>query len=552
MKKILLALLCASTLTSCTLPFFPSESVTSENTPSVSEPSITEPSVSNPSVSDDIPTISEGTPSTSTPEPDECSLTVICGSGGDVEGNDSGIYDFYSLISLTAIPFEGYVFEGFFVNDILVEKNLTYTFNIEVSTTVFLKFAAEPTGGYYYQNYSHVLMAEDIPDTNGGTTSEINGLKWNYSSHTYKQNNPKGVQIGSSNRPQTSPFKLTTTLPDGVYITSIFVEVAVASGGLSSFTISFGNSSKASNFSKTDIELFEYSGFEMKANSIEFSFRASQKALYVYSFGFSAKIEDDVELNLSTDSITSADPVVPGKKDIPSTNYNSTTKENYYKDINIASTGNTLLKSLRNLISDMTATSYGNAKYMLQYTDENPENPGFVYGMYDGDNILSTWKAGTTWNREHVWPCAKMALEDAIRPNDSTKNHASDLHNLRAACPTVNGYHNDKYYSENNTEDEMYPNVNGNIAGKHEFVGDFRGDVARIMFYMYTRYSGLELTDNIVNASNTSMGKLSCFIEWHTLDPVDDFEIQRNNRIYEYQGNRNPFIDYPELVENLF
>jgi endonuclease I len=69
---------------------------------------------------------------------------------------------------------------------------------------------------------------------------------------------------------------------------------------------------------------------------------------------------------------------------------------------------------------------------------------------------------------------------------------------------------------------------------------------------MYIRYDGLKLTDNIQNADKTSMGKLSLFLEWHEDDPVDNFEIQRNNRIYAYQGNRNPFIDYPEYVDRIF
>ncbi len=44
------------------------------------------------------------------------------------------------------------------------------------------------------------------------------------------------------------------------------------------------------------------------------------------------------------------------------------------------------------------------------------------------------------------------------------------------------------------------------------------------------------------------MGGLELFKQWHLLDPVDDFERNRNNVIYTYQGNRNPFIDYPEFV----
>lgn len=53
-------------------------------------------------------------------------------------------------------------------------------------------------------------------------------------------------------------------------------------------------------------------------------------------------------------------------------------------------------------------------------------------------------------------------------------------------------------------------------------------------------------------SGNYQMGYLSTLLEWNKEDPVDDFEIQRNNRIYEYQGNRNPFVDYSDLADKLF
>lgn len=84
------------------------------------------------------------------------------------------------------------------------------------------------------------------------------------------------------------------------------------------------------------------------------------------------------------------------------------------------------------------------------------------------------------------------------------------------------------------------------------YEGYFRGDVARILFYMATRYDFLELNDDCNVENDTSMSKLSTLLEWNELDPVDDFEIQRNNRIYEYQVSRNPYIDYPELASVVF
>ncbi|MCD4745834.1 MAG: endonuclease [Bacteroidales bacterium] len=84
-----------------------------------------------------------------------------------------------------------------------------------------------------------------------------------------------------------------------------------------------------------------------------------------------------------------------------------------------------------------------------------------------------------------------------------------------------------------------------------------KGDVARMMFYMATRYEGggnepdLELVDYVNSAPNNEpyYGKLTTLLEWHIQDPVDDWEITRNNIIYyNYQGNRNPFIDHPDFV----
>ncbi|MDW0116326.1 endonuclease [Sporosarcina thermotolerans] len=73
------------------------------------------------------------------------------------------------------------------------------------------------------------------------------------------------------------------------------------------------------------------------------------------------------------------------------------------------------------------------------------------------------------------------------------------------------------------------------------------GDVARMLFYMATRYEkgdkvDLELNESLNNGKNPCRGKLSILLEWHLLDPVGEFEINRNNVIHEIQGNRNPSL----------
>jgi len=84
-----------------------------------------------------------------------------------------------------------------------------------------------------------------------------------------------------------------------------------------------------------------------------------------------------------------------------------------------------------------------------------------------------------------------------------------------------------------------------------------KGDVARMMFYMAVRYEGdndtydLELL-NKTGTYGPKFGKLSTLLQWHELDPVDEREQHRNEVIYSYQHNRNPFIDHPEFVEKIW
>jgi len=83
---------------------------------------------------------------------------------------------------------------------------------------------------------------------------------------------------------------------------------------------------------------------------------------------------------------------------------------------------------------------------------------------------------------------------------------------------------------------------------------EVKGDVARMIFYMSVRYEGdngeldLEVVDWVNSAPDPEHGKFSALYQWHQDDPPDAFEMNRNNVIYSYQDNRNPFIDHPEYL----
>lgn len=232
--------------------------------------------------------------------------------------------------------------------------------------------------------------------------------------------------------------------------------------------------------------------------------------------------------------------LTPGKGEVPNTKYELKSLSEYYKGIDLSLGGEKLRKELQKVTSLKTSRDYGFARYALQYTDESMIDKGKLYGIYDGKSIGPKWDSGSTWNREHLW--CQSRLEGLGSQESQAKN---DLHNLRASSSSTNGSRGNKYYDEKGTSSGYFPNENNKGL-------DYRGDVAREIFYMYTNYDGLKLTDTPDVSLNISMGKKTVLLKWHLEDPVDLFETQRNMKIYQYQGNRNPFIDIPELVSQLF
>ena len=92
----------------------------------------------------------------------------------------------------------------------------------------------------------------------------------------------------------------------------------------------------------------------------------------------------------------------------------------------------------------------------------------------------------------------------------------------------------------------------------YEPAEEYRGDFARAYFYIVTAYENLDWSSSYSQyVSNASYLMLSetlqqVLLDWHRADPVSDKEICRADQISTIQGNRNPFIDYPELVEYIW
>ena len=239
--------------------------------------------------------------------------------------------------------------------------------------------------------------------------------------------------------------------------------------------------------------------------------------------------------------------IIPGKNTVKATNYTLIDAATYYKDIDFSLSKDLLEEELRTLVSNQTTLTYGDARYTMLYTEEAISAPGKILSFYDSKIYEPVWDQGKTYSREHVWCRSHLKIEGKdISTNNSTKGIGSDLHNLKPLTSSLNSSRGDDFFgNDEDGKNYFYPNYSGDV--------DYRGDVARICFYMALRYEKLNLTDNLSGDTSTSFGLLSRLLEWNKLDPVDEFELRRTNRVYEYQGNRNPFVDYPyTLADKLF
>ena len=221
-------------------------------------------------------------------------------------------------------------------------------------------------------------------------------------------------------------------------------------------------------------------------------------------------------------------------------------------------TGAELKATLNNLLRGHVRFTYAQVWDALGYTDEDPANTNNVILLYAGRSQAKTFRAGTStsldaWNREHVW------AKSHGFPNESQYAH-TDLHHLRPADVSINSTRSNKDFDIGGTPLTEAPE-NKTDSDSFEPRNAVKGDVARMMFYMDTRYEGGDETGtpdlsipNFAPTGSTApqMGKLCVLLAWHLADPVDTFEARRNNRIYELQKNRNPFIDNPQWAKAIY
>ena len=260
------------------------------------------------------------------------------------------------------------------------------------------------------------------------------------------------------------------------------------------------------------------------------------------------------------------------------TSFISFSQEDYYDDVNLQLTGIALKDALAAKIisthSNMLSYTPGvwEASKITDLDTAEPDNVVLIYGWEDGidddetndksrNNTLQDGATGATfvWNREHVF--SKSLAIPSLETNNP--GPGTDAHNLRPADKSRNSARNNYKFalgSGNSSRSNITYNGPDGPKTRGWYPGDeWKGDVSRIIMYMYLRYGSQCLPTNVGVGDTrfTPDEMIDLFLKWNREDPVSGIEKRRNiyheNTSNTYaQGNRNPFIDNPFLATRIW
>ena len=228
--------------------------------------------------------------------------------------------------------------------------------------------------------------------------------------------------------------------------------------------------------------------------------------------------------------------------------------DGYYDSILTWENSNSLIKKLENLRKDtIIPQKYDGNWEICQKSCQSLENFLTVDVVYSSENDLktNTNNGSSGWQREHAFPATLMTgltSSTAVK----TLGIATDFHNLWASSGSGNTSRGNKNYGvagENATKKDDYKYDTKNFEpGDHD-----KGKLSRSIFYIASSYheeNGIFLQEEINNdTSIRAHGNLSTLIDWNSNFDVDRLEIEHNEQVYLAQNNRNPFVDFPELVD---
>lgn len=230
----------------------------------------------------------------------------------------------------------------------------------------------------------------------------------------------------------------------------------------------------------------------------------------------------------------------------------------YTYDLLIALSGDALFGRINQLMGNTCKLNawgldYGDLRYAYVDVDRDLNRSGYIIGYYDGKQLDGDWGSG--WNREHTWPQSKGAKKE------TTMGH--DMQSVRPTNTSVNSSRGNDAYGEGGSYYDPDDEISiSNSAYKPINLGTYRGDAARVILYDYLVYGEAGGNKNSLYNGNaqllSKLGSSGVFesihvlLKWHMQDPPSLTEMVRNDGAQDYQGNRNPIIDFPELAIEVF
>jgi endonuclease I len=202
--------------------------------------------------------------------------------------------------------------------------------------------------------------------------------------------------------------------------------------------------------------------------------------------------------------------------------------------------------------------SYTACNTALPVIDRDPKNSANVIEIYTGNSVKASDRLSGNvgiWNKEHVYPQSRGSF------NTSKNGVGTDCHSLHASDSKVNGARENfnfyQFASDDTNYTKIYTNegydsktkLNSSQGKGFEPVDFVKGECARSVFYMAVMWPEYcSITNTVLQDAPYELGMLKYIIDWNQNDPVDEREKYRNQAVYKYQNNYNPFIDAPEWV----
>ena len=200
-----------------------------------------------------------------------------------------------------------------------------------------------------------------------------------------------------------------------------------------------------------------------------------------------------------------------------------------------------------------TDNYYENDGSVLDFYSENPTGTDAYFYTHGNNNCGNYNSENDCYNREHLMPQSVYSSASPMR---------NDIHHVIPSDGYVNNRRGSFAFGE--VSSPSWTSTNGSKVGPNTFgsyngtvfepIDEFKGDIARAMLYFATRYENQVASwshAGMLNGTSNQVYQdwfLDLLISWHTNDPVNQQEIDRNNAAYNYQGNANPFINHPEWV----